>query len=409
VEPTVRPASSDEDRRLLATVAEHAFSATLDEDRFERTLALHREIDGYLGEVDGAPVGSAGSFPFRLTVPGGAQVEVAGVTAVGVLPSHRRRGVLRAVMARLLRDAAAAGQVAAVLYASESTIYERFGFGPASLTRRVRLDVQRARLRDDVGLPVPALQMVTPEDRLPLLAPVLRAAVGRRPGEIDRSEASWRSFLSPPPHRSTDDRHCMLHRSAGGEPDGYAIYEVQLNWDPTGPHGVMELRELAAADVSAELALWSALLSVDLVETVQGWVPPDSVLDAALQDRRALSTEGFLDSLWVRLLDVPAALEARRYSVAGTLVIDLQDESCPDLVGRWRLTADESGAASVAPTSAAADLVMDAAALGAQWLGEVDLPVLAATGRVRELRPGSARRAAAMFAWSPRPWTIIDF
>lgn len=409
MEPSVRPALSDDDRRRLATIAEHAFSATLDEDRFQRTLDLHREIDGYLGELDGAPVGSAGSFPFRLTVPGGAEVEVAGVTAVGVLASHRRRGVLRAVMARLLHDAATAGRVAAVLYASESTIYERFGFGPASLTRRVRVDTRRARMRDDVGIAAPMLQMVAPEDRRSLLPPVLRTAVARRPGEIDRSESSWRSFLSTPAHRSTDDRHCMLHRSAGGEPDGYAIYQVQLSWDPNGPHGVMELRELAAADASVELALWSALLSVDLVETVQAWVPPDSLLDVALLDRRALSTGGFLDSLWVRLLDVRAALEARRYPVPGTLVIDLQDGSCPDLVGRWRLAVDESGTASAEPTSAAADVVMDAAALGSQWLGEVNLDVLAAAGRARELRSGSLRRAAAMFSWSPRPWTIIDF
>ena len=409
MDPIIRPVTNDEELRETLIVSEAAFSAPFDEEHFQRTLAFHRSIESYVAVIDGEPVGSGGAIPFAMTVPGGSTVSVSGITEIGVLATHRRRGVLTAIMERLLDDAAIAGRTAAVLYASEATIYGRYGFGPASRTRRVAVDTRHGSLRPDVTVAEGRFRMVSGDDRGATLPGVLTAAVGRRPGEMDRSPEFWEAFLSGSRGRSKDDRMCMLHISTAGEPDGYALYEVALDWDPTGAHGALDVRELAAADPAVELALWQALFGVDLVETVRGWVPSDSVLDLALTDPRALSTVGLLDSLWVRLLDVPAALSARRYAAAGKLILDVTDDFRPECSGRWLLEADAAGRATIEATDQPADLIMDTDALAAQWLGEPSFEVLVAAGRVQEVNAGAARRARSMFGWHPRPWTIIDF
>lgn len=409
MDPIIRPVTTDDELRETLQVADAAFSAPFDEEHFQRTLAFHRSIESYVAVMDGEPVGSGGSIPFGLTVPGGSTVAVSGITEIGVLASHRRRGVLSAVMERLLDDAATAGRTAAVLYASEATIYGRFGFGPASRTRRVVLDTRHGGLRSDVTVAEGRFRMVSGGERAAVLPAVLSSAVGRRPGEMDRSPEFWEAFLSGSRTRPKDDRMCMLHISAAGEPDGYALYEVTLDWDPTGAHGALDVRELAAADPAVELALWQALFGVDLVETVRGWVPSDSVLDAALTDPRALSTVGYLDSLWVRLLDVPAALSARRYAAPGRLILDVADDFRPGGSGRWLLEVDAAGRATIEATDEPADLIMDTGSLAAQWLGEPGLEAMVAAGRVQEVSVGAARRARSMFSWHPRPWTIVDF
>lgn len=400
---SVRPARDDGDIRAGWAVDWSAFQLPLDEAGFERDLPWRRRIRCWLAEDEGTAVGSFGAFDFGLTVPGGDVVPVAGLTAVGVLPSHRRRGVLGTMMRCHLDESAAAGHAASVLYASEAGIYGRFGFGPATRTKRFSLATARASFRGDVGRADARLAVVDRDGWADALPPVFERAARRRPGEVGRDEVAWSTVLAVP-RSGKENRLCLAHVGPDGALDGYVLYTAEHHWSSDGPHHVVDVQELVAVDDGVELALWEALCRLDLVERLEGWCAADSILFEALEDRWALTVAGEHDSLWVRLLDVPAALAARRYRVPGRVVLEVADPGRGDgpAAGTFAVEAGADGSATVERCGDAPDVVLGVAELGSSWLGGGSLARLGAVGRV-EGTPAALRRADAMFGWYPSP------
>jgi predicted acetyltransferase len=373
------------------------------------------EFDRSLAAFDGdAIVGTAAAYSFQLTVPGG-MAGAGGVTFVSVLPSHRRRGILSAMMGHQLADIAARGEAIAALFASESGIYGRYGYGCAS--GQLRLTIRRgegalspaaARGAGTDHGPV-RLRGVQPGELRAELAKVYDLAAPHRPGMMARDERWWQSILADPEsgRRGMSPLKCLLASDDSG-PRGYALYRTKPDWAEDGlPFGSLSVRELIAADAAATAALWTDLLTRDLIgEVVARQRPVDDPLLDMLADRRRARAH-LTDGLWIRLTDVPAALRQRRYSCATDVVIEVADELLPANAGRWRLQSPgpaDSGTASCERTTAAADIVLPVAVLGAGYLGGARLGALAAAGLVTERKHGAlARLSAAMYS-DPAPW-----
>lgn len=372
----------------------------------------------YLAELDGEPCGVAGSFGMDLTVPGGVTVPVGAVSDVGVLPTHRRRGVLGTMLRRQLDDLAAGGDVAAVLHASEAAIYRRFGFGAATRWRQVSMRSERAAFRDDWPDPGGTFQVVAREDASALCASVHEQVRRARPGGLSRSGPWWSAMFGDVElYLGGGRRLVIVHRDRSGTPDGYVIYRVRHDWTSGQAASAIEVWELLGVDHAVELALWRTMLDHDLIDEVSGPIAIDHALFDVLVDPRQARTLWEQDLLWARLLDIPAALAARTYAAQGRLRIEVHDEVRPQVAGTFDLESaagsarctrvGERGAGSAA--DGAADLVLDVADLGACWLGGTSLRRLVRAGRVREARPGAAAFADAMFTVDPAPWCWVRF
>ncbi|WP_405941701.1 GNAT family N-acetyltransferase [Streptomyces sp. NBC_00207] len=370
------------------------------------------EAERSLGVWDGdACVGSAAAFSFRLSVPGGAIVPAAGVTMVGVSPTHRRRGVLSSLMRRQLDDVRAGGEPLAVLTASDPAIYGRFGYGTATYALEVDMDKTRVRLSVPPGTDEVRLRLVDPREALADCERVYAALVPRRPGMPAR-QPGWegQSLLDPAEGRSgTSPLKCVVAERADGEVVGYARYRVRADWDRSGSDGKVEVSDLDALDPAACAALWRFLFSIDLTWSVRASRRPvdDPVLHLVTDIRR--SQPRVRDSLHVRLVDLAAALEARTYAAPMDVVLKVEDHFCPWNAGRWRLVADGKGAARCTRTEEPADLELSVRELGSAYLGGLVLTSLAAAGFVRELRPGALTEASRAFAGDVAPWLPHGF
>jgi predicted acetyltransferase len=377
------------------------------------------EFDRSLAAFDGdAIVGTTAAYSFQLTVPGGV-AGAGGVTFVSVLPSHRRRGILSAMMRHQLADITARGEAVAALFASEAGIYGRYGYGCAS--GQLRLAIRRgdgalraAAAGAGTGHGPVRLRAAEPAELRAELAKVYDSAVPHRPGMLARDERWWRAILDDPEfaRRGMSPQKCLLAGGASG-PRGYALYRTRPDWDEDGlPYGSLSVRELIAADAAAAAALWADLLTRDLIgEVVARQRPVDDPLLDMLADRRR-ARASLADGLWIRLTDVGAALRQRCYACAADVVIEVTDELLPANAGRWRLHCPgpaDGGTASCDRTTAAADIVLPVAALGAGYLGGTRLGGLAAAGLVSERKHGSlARLSAAMYS-DPAPWCPSTF
>ena len=372
------------------------------------------EFDRSIAAFDGdAIVGTTAAYSFQLTVPGGI-TGAAGVTFVAVLPSHRRRGILSAMMRHQLADIAARGEAVAALYASETGIYGRYGYGCASW--QLSLTVRRGEgtlspaVTGSGGAGGPLRLRSAPPDELRAeLAKVYDAAVPHRPGMIARDERWWQSVLddSESQRRGMSAKKCLVAGDDSG-PRGYALYRTKPDWDDDGlPYAGLSVRELIATDAGAAAALWADLLTRDLVGEVAARQRPvdDPLLDMLADRRRARPYLG--DGLWVRLVDVGAALRQRRYSCPADLVIEVTDDLLPANAGRWRLRCPglgDGGTPSCERTGAPADIVLPVAALGAGYLGGTRLGALAAAGLVTERKEGAVARLSAAMYSDPAPW-----
>ncbi|MFD3697699.1 GNAT family N-acetyltransferase [Streptomyces sp. NPDC058646] len=380
-----------------------------------RTLT---EPERSLGVWDGADcVGSASAFSFRLSVPGGALVPAAGVTMVGVAPTHRRRGVLSSMMRRQLDDVRAGGEPLAVLTASDPAIYGRFGYGTATYALSVEVDTARVRLSVPPGTDEVRLRLVDPQEALADCERVYAELVTRRPGMPARRPGWERQAVTDPPEdrEGASALKCVVAERPDGSVAGYARYRVKPDWDPAGAAGKVEVADLDALDPAATAALWRYLFSVDLTWTVRaGKRPVDDPLLHLVSDVRR-SRPSMRDSLHVRLVDLPAALEARTYGSAVDVVLEVEDVFCPWNAGRWRLTAgagaavEGSGKVSCTRTEEPAELRLSVRELGAAYLGGISLTSLAAAGRVSELRPGALTETSRAFAGDVAPWLPHGF
>jgi predicted acetyltransferase len=417
----IRPVSSEEFDGFHA-VFMHAFQASpLTEDERPEILSL-LELDRSLAAFDGTmQVGTAAAYTFQLTVPGFRALPAAGVTWVAVLPSHRRRGVLSSLMRRQLADIRDRGEPLAVLWASESVIYPRFGYGRAMW----HADFTLYRGEGTLAKTVPAdpglrLRIADPAAALPELAKIYDTVQPSRPGFIARNEAWWRREVHDPPERrqGASPLHCVLAEDDSG-PRGYALYSAEHRWDSETslPDGSLTVREMVCVDPAASAALTADLLTRDL--TAEFHIrqrPVDDPLVSQLADPRRARPR-LKDALWLRIIDVPAALAGRRYSGPVDAVLEVRDQLLPSNAGRWRLaTTGPAGdwggleGSCVAPEpDAVPDVTLDVTELGAAYLGGTKLAELAGAGLVTEGRPGAVRQLSAALAWDPGPWCPVNF
>ncbi|MGW1673966.1 GNAT family N-acetyltransferase [Streptomyces sp. NPDC002324] len=359
-------------------------------------------------------VGTAGAFDFRLAVPGGSVVPAAGVTMVGVAATHRRRGVLTSMMRRQLDDIRSWGEPLAVLTASEPAIYGRFGYGLA--TRRLAADIDTARVRLSVppGTDDVRLRYADPAEVLDACEAVYARQVPERPGMLAR-RPGWEQadLLDTERHRNgASPLQCVVAERADGdgfEVVGYARFRIKSDWGPSGAEGVVQLSALQALDPAARAALWRFLFDIDLTSCVVAHrLPVDEPALHLVSDIRRCGLR-MTDDLYLRLVDVGAALRLRTYQAPLDVVFEVEDSFCPWNEGRWRLTGDPKGA-TCERTADAADLSLSVRELGSAYLGGVSLSALAAAGLVRELREGALAEASVGFlASGPAPWLPHGF
>ena len=402
VQMHVRPVEAGEVRRWRQVI-ETAFG----EESHDAELAAFMriaELERLHAIVDGETiVGGGGIFSFRLTVPGG-EAPVAAVTAVGVLPTHRRRGGLRALMRTQLDDAHERGEPLAVLWASEGNIYQRFGYGLASLSTSLELARERTAFR--TAAPAEgAIRVVTREEAERLFPEVYDRVRVERPGFYARTAGWWETevFDDPEHRRGGAGRKRFTVHEVDGRAEAYAIHRFHQDWDLRGSRTVLSVRELVAATPRATRELWRFIFDIDLVATIRaGLQPIDHPLLLLLAEPRRMGLT-VSDGLWLRVVDVAGALATRSYRGSGSVAFELSDEFCPWNAGVWRLSvADGEGRAE--RTDGPAELALDAADLGALYLGGFTLADLLRAGRGRELSAGAAERADDLLRTSVAPW-----
>lgn len=347
--------------------------------------------------ADGRPVGTAGAYSFELTLPGEILAPAAGVSFVGVLPSHRRRGVLSAMMRHQLTELRARGEFLSVLLASEAPIYGRFGYGPATYSQRLTVPRHQAafalpRARGTAGArgtgsDAGSVELLRRAECGEILEDVYDRYRRTQPGALSRPHRWWALRAGQPPV-SPAPRHIAVHRDADGVPDGYASYTVDS--------GTLTVDEVITTDDATFTALVRFVLGHDLVtQVVFKCLPPEHPLRWQLADFRAGQVADDSDWLWVRLLDVPRTLTARGWFTDGELVLYVDDPFL-DERGRYLLTVRD-GKADCVPTDREPDLSLDVRDLGAVYLGGTAPSTLVRAGHIRAHHPDAAALADALF------------
>lgn len=379
-----------------------------------RQLVEHQVVpERVLTSRDGGEiVGAAASDPSVLTLPGLSRAPVAIVVSVSVRPTHRRQGRLRALMRAQLDDLHQRGEPLATLFASEGAIYRRFGYGVATFGARFVLDRRAARL--SIARPSTAtsqVRLVERPEAAEVFGPVYAGYAPTRAGEVDRSEIAFATALGVPGDDDLKNRFYAVHHD-GRRVDGYVAYSVARPApDAAWPSRRVEVEELCALTAPAYAGLWDFLLGIDLVDEVRaGRRPVDEPLRWLLEDPRQLRTAGIDDRTWLRLIDVRGALVARRYPVAGTLVITLHDGFCPWNEGTFRLHVSEEwavGELERAPGNTP-DLELGVSELSSLYLGGVRASELADAGRVVGAA-GSIALADRLLANDRPPFCLTSF
>lgn len=366
----------------------------------ERGSFVHERSLGVF--EDGDIVGTTYSHAFRLTIPGGSRVPVAGVTAVSVSPTHRRRGIVTELMRRQLREAAERGEIAGLLLASEGRIYRRFGYGVATQAADVKIDLRDARVEHR---PAVGRVRIVDGERADEVFPVVHDAVAAgRAGSIGRPRHFWESATA---ERDKKTVH-LIHEGPDGEPDGYARYQVKADWDHALPTHKLELYDLVGLNNAAAFELWSYILTMDLIREVSAYGRPvDEPLRWVLDEPRAVRTFSVRDFYWLRPLAVERLLAERTYDVDVDLTLEVHDPLL-DLGGTFRLEGGPAGG-TCSRVDRPADMRMSIAELGCLVLGGVGAVELARAGRIEEVTDGAARRAELAFRTAPRPWGDTGF
>ena len=397
-----RSSTADEFATVLGTT-HAAFGEELKDDDIERQRRL-MPLDRTLAAWDaGRPVGVTASYPFMLTIPGG-QASAAGVTWVGVLPSHRRRGVLRELMRRQLDDVHERGEPLAILWASESLIYGRFGYGMAAPATELDAERSAFALRDDPGQRG-SVRLVSADEAAELFPPVYERVRGDRPGMLSRTDDWWKhGRLADPEHwREGSGPKFYALLELDGEAAGYALYRIASKWEGGTPKSEVRIVEALATAPEATVELWRFLFGIDLVVKVKsGAADPAWSLFLMAADPRRLHLS-VSDGLWLRVVDLEAALRARAFAAGEPVVLEVADDMLPRNAGRWRIGSEP------ARSEAEADVALHVSDLASAYLGAFSFERLAAAGRARELRPGGLARATALFATPLPPYCPEGF
>jgi predicted acetyltransferase len=371
-----------------------------DEAWAERWLKIF-ELDRMHAALDGATiVGGAGAFTLRMTVPGGGVLPTAGVTVVGVLPTHRRRGILRSMMRAQLDDVHGRKESLAVLWASEETIYGRYGYGLASLS--LELDIPRIHGAFRPGVEqVGGVRLVDAAEAAKLMPLVYDAVQEATPGMYERTPAWWeqRILLDLPEFRFGAGPKNYAVLEVDGAAQAYAVYRLNVSFGNLGPETKVQTQEIIGATPGATASIWRYLLDVDWTQTVAARLQAIDHPLLLLLARLNLSRPTLSDGLWVRLVDVGAALSGRSYAGNGSVVLDVHDDFCEWNAGRWKV---EAGVAE--RTGDDADLALDVGALGSVYLGGFTFRELWRAQQVEEVREGGLDRADELFGTDIAPW-----
>jgi predicted acetyltransferase len=383
-----------------SAAAEAAFLRDVRQQDQSRTLAA---VDS------GRIAGTFFSFPAQLTLPGGSYLTVDAISAVSVLPTYRRRGLLTRMVQTDLRAARERGEAASILIPAEFPIYGRFGFGPA--TEQALYTLERATVRF-TRTAAGSVDLVEPAQLLEVAPGLFDQFRRQHVGQIDRSPIRWQTHLGvseAPWNKNEPGPRCVLFTDPAGEPRGYLLYQVEGIWTGHAPAGKLDITELVALTPDAYLGLWRYACEVDLIAELTAdrrrtAEPLAWLLDNA---RAAMRQTLRTDFLWLRPLEVPATLGARRYFTEQRLVLEVTDPL--DLCGgRFVLEGGPAGA-TCRPSQASADLQMSMTALGAITLGGVSLHLLAEAGAIAELTPGALDTAERLFRWPGVPWCSTFF
>jgi predicted acetyltransferase len=407
---------SPEEFEPLSEVPNQAFLHSWPTEALERER-ITTEFDRTLAALDDQRmVGSGSAYSFQMAVPGGS-VPAAGITMISVLPSYRRRGILTGLMNRLFTDARSRSEPVAILFATEAGIYGRFGFGLGSQHQELTIRRGEGRLAaGPLATAMPAelrLRDVDPLQARTELVKVFDSVFTQQPGTLARDDRWWTYRLTDVPSMRSPGAsppRCLVAEDGDG-PRGYVLYQTKMGWDDHHlAAGSVHVRELYATDPPAYAALWADLISRDLVSEVNALMRPiDDPLLAMLADpRRARPSPA--DGLWVRLLNVPAALTQRSYAAPAQVVLDVIDPVIEGNGGRWRLrTAGARGTTTCEQTHDPADVRVTVQALGAAYLGGASFGQLAGAGHAAELTPGALATLASAMSWDRAPYSGMMF
>ena len=368
------------------------------EESFRRLVELDRSRGAFEG---GRMVGASIAYSLELTIPGGT-APAAGIAGIGVLPSHRRRGLMRGMMTELLTDARHRGDILAVLWSTEVPLYGRFGYGVAGVTTKLVID--RFPMVPHRLAPRPAqVVMVGPEEAEQVLPPLFDRKRRDVPGMFVRSPDWWELEIlaDSPRHRGdSSSLRYALALDSDGDAVGYAQYRTSGSWEGIGLAITVHLEEMIALTPAAYSGLWGFLVNQDLIRELRAWnVPAETALHQVFANFRQSQTLN--DGMWLRILDVEAALSSRRYSADGSLVLGVFDPVAEEM-SRYKLEVS-GGVGSCRKVSDAPDLVCDLEDLSAGFLGRSRFRRLGEVGRV-EGEPAARSLADAMFDWDPQPW-----
>jgi predicted acetyltransferase len=347
------------------------------------------------------PVGHAGTFQFDTLVPGGEWVPTAGLTRVGVMPTHHRRGILTSMIRQLLTNEREAGRVITSLRASEAPIYGRFGYGLAGEANSVA--IIPSRVRPIAGTAAGSFRLLPTDDMFTIL-PALYARCGHRVGAISLDDWMWKRILDETV-QGTKASHVVVHTSPEGADDGFALYSIAwIEGEFAEIGGNCEVHQLFAVSTDVELALWSFLSEVGLSRRIISFSRPiDDAMRLVAADYRGYQVKDRWDEQWLRLLDVPAALSARTYHDRAEVTVGVTDPWFPENNATYSLSGD-----GVTRTNGAPELVAPIAAISAAYLGGTPWVDLLAVGKVQGTLD-AARRADDLFRQHPTPWCGSHF
>lgn len=371
-------------------------------EREGQDLAGENLLAAFAGD---AMAGTAMSFALELTVPGDIQVPLAGVSWVAVHPLHRRQGILRALMRAQLDDLHDRELPLAGLAASEAGIYSRYGYGTATWDSSWTMTRGAARHLADAG-EGGTLELVDAQTAQAQFAVVHEQARRSQTGEVPAYPGWLREHTADQLRRG---RHFIVWRDAAGSAAGWASYRLERK-ERYSAHATVAVDHLVAATRSAYLSLWSYLSDLDLTDTIRASSRPEhEPLQWVLKDRRQLEVTSVDDHLWMRLVDLPAALSQRRYAAEGAIVLEVTDPFCPWNEGRWILDGGPDGATCrPALCGHGAELQLDISTLGSLYLGGPPATRLAAAGLI-DGDPQTLRKASMMFATGTDPWCSTWF
>jgi predicted acetyltransferase len=394
----IRPATPEEFPAVVGPIM-HYFGRTPTHefsDRFGPVLPaerIHAAFD------NGAVVGSGGAFPFETSVPGGF-VRAAGITLVGVLPTHRRRGILRGLMRAQIEDIHERGEPIAYLWASEDALYGRYGYGVASFSGNIDIPRDRAAYFREFE-PAGTIRFLDPDEALDPFMEIQRRAAAQHPGMFVRTPEWWRSrtFSDPEWAREGGGEKVRALLELDGRPAAYALYRLHFSAERGVPRGFTNVIEAVGDSPEATREIWRFLLDIDWMERVRAaLLPLDHELFLLLREPRRLRFD-YRDGLWVRLVDVEAALNARTYKPGEPVTVEVADELCPWNAGMWELGPDGASRTEREP-----ELRLEVSALGSVYLGGFTFGQLARAGRIEVLSDGAPDRADSLFRSDRYPW-----